>query len=74
MDDSVEERARRLLGSPEALLRRYGAIAAKRLYKRIPDLLLSAAKSADADIHRFATEAIEDARAAEDGEFKPAAR
>lgn len=41
-----------------SLIRRYGAIAAKRLFKKFPELIADAAKSSDPDVSRFAKESL----------------
>jgi len=50
-----------MLGDRDPLTRRYGAIAAKRLMKKWPELIDAAGTVSDQDISRFAREAIEDA-------------
>jgi hypothetical protein len=50
-----------MLADRDPLTRRYGAIAAKRLMKKWPELIDAAATVPDQDVSRFAREAIEDA-------------
>jgi hypothetical protein len=45
-----------MLAAGDPLLRRYGAIAARRLMGRFPELMAAAAASPDADVGRFARE------------------
>ena len=46
-----------MIGSTDPLLRRYGAIAAKRLLKRFPTLMREVGGSDDGDLRRFFGEA-----------------
>lgn len=52
------EEIRAMIDSEEAIIRNYGAIAAKRLYATDPELLELANKSGDPDIAKFAEEII----------------
>jgi hypothetical protein len=60
-DSLNKERVQLLLADDEALTRRYGAVAARRLLKQAPQLIAIAAASQDEDISRFAKQALEDA-------------
>jgi len=58
--DSVNEsEVTKMLDNPAPLIRKYGAIAAKRWFEKFPKLLEHAALSSDPDISRFSTEALE---------------
>jgi hypothetical protein len=48
-----------MLNNPIQIVRQYGAIAAKRLFKDFPELLKSATTNSDADIINFSTDALE---------------
>lgn len=48
-----------LLGREERLLRRYGAILARRALPEQPELIKEVAKSGDGDVRRYASEAID---------------
>lgn len=50
--------ARRMLLDDDPVARRYGAVAAKLLRHRCPELLELAARLPDSDVRRFATEAV----------------
>jgi len=57
--DSVDRNdVLRMLGAPDPLTRKYGAIAAKRLFNKCPQLLKDAALSTDHDVNRFSIEAL----------------
>ena len=49
-----------MLAANDPILKRYGAMCARRLVKRLPELISAAASLVDSDISRFASETIED--------------
>jgi hypothetical protein len=48
-----------MINDANPLVRRYGAIAARRLFETFPDLISTATESADPDISRFAKETLD---------------
>lgn len=50
------EEVEALINGPDPLLRRYGAIIARRLFQKFPELNATAASSTDSDLNQFALE------------------
>ena len=68
--DALErEQVQAMLADRDPLTRRYGAIAAKRLMKKWPELINAAGTVPDPDVSRFAREAIEDEEMIRKGRF-----
>ena len=49
----------RMIASEKPLVRKYGAIAAKRTFHKHPELIAAAASSADADVRQFVSKVTE---------------
>ncbi len=58
-DSADESEVTGMLDDTASLTRKYGAIAAKRLFEKFPKLLKNAVSNSDPDISRFSREAIE---------------
>lgn len=58
-DSLKPEEVSEMIVADDSLTRRYGAIAAKRLSRRYPELIVSAESSVDPDVRRLANDRIE---------------
>jgi hypothetical protein len=57
-DTAHDSDVKEMLGSSELVTRKYGAVAAKRLFELYPNLLQDAAQNSDSDVSRFSIEAL----------------
>ena len=53
------QRILKMIDDNEPLVRKYGAIAAKRIFQDSPELIVHASSSKDSDIQQFAQDVID---------------